>query len=121
MSIHEYTSCIIDYFLVVFIPPRSKVGGHILIFFPCLSFCHLPKTVTLLNDKYKDLSALIFHMSILCYKTLPFCNVTTVLMKQFSGLSILPTFQKFSFNNLSMELVTLWDICVSQTHLKYNM
>ena len=101
--------------------PKIEGWGAYIDFFSCLSFCHLPKAVTLLNDKYKDLSALIFHMSILCYKTLPFCNVTTVLMKQFSGLSILPTFQKFSFNNLSMELVTLWDICVSQTHLKYNM
>jgi hypothetical protein len=57
---------------LIFLPPTLKIRGHIVfVLSVILSFCHLPKTLTLAITFECLLSAraLIFHMS--CDKTFP--------------------------------------------------
>ena len=65
--------CLIDIF---FMPPRSKIGGHIVfVLSVILLFCHsvlLSETLTLLINFWTvSARALIFHMGIPCDKTFP--------------------------------------------------
>ena len=65
------------YLSILFMPPRSKIGGHIVfVLSVILSLRHsviLSETLTLLINNFWTVSArsLIFHMSIPCVKTFP--------------------------------------------------
>jgi hypothetical protein len=115
LSIHDlrYLDIFMYHWLLseLFYSPKIKDWGAYC-FFSCLSFCHLPKTLTfwMISTKACQLWYLTWVISLL-QVTLPFCNVNNVLMKQFSGLSIIYLlFKSLALTKawLSVELVTLY-------------
>ena len=65
----------------IFMPPRSKIGGHIVFVLPViLSFCPPLWNFNLANNFWTvSARALIFHMHIPCDKTFPWVSIIFTL------------------------------------------
>ena len=128
----------------IFMPPRSKIGGHIVFVLSVIpSFCHSLWNFNLVNNFWTvSARALIFHMSIPCNKTFPWVPLFFTLwpwpwsLTHFlKTLTLLIIFEQWVLELCylitlvlrylsfwpwpSLVLAINWGICVSKTHLGF--